>query len=182
MSNTLNWADLVKDAGESTGGFEALPDGVYPLVVTEVKAGLTADGMKTKFVVKSSVQEGAYKGRLLWDNLTISPESPVALGIFFGKMAGLGIPKEYFQRNPTPTNDEIVAVMQGRTFLGTVKGKEWKGEKRNEISRYSQPSADTVAAAPLAAAAPLPPVAPLPPAAPLAAPAPAPLATPDAPF
>lgn len=184
MGNTLNWADLVKDAGESTGGFEPLPDGVYPLAVTEVKAGLTLDGMKTKFVVKSTVQEGAYKGRLLWDNLVISPENSIALGFFFGKMAALGIPREYFQRIPTPTNDEIEAVLQGRTFLATVKSKVYKGETRNEITRYSQPSADPVAmaaAAPLpTAAAPLPPVAappvmpaPLPPvvAAPVAAPA-----------
>ena len=37
--SSINWADLVKDAGESSSGnYEPLPDGDYDLKVIEVKS------------------------------------------------------------------------------------------------------------------------------------------------
>lgn len=131
---TLNWADLIKDAAE-TQNFDALPNGEYDLVVSEVKVGTTSTG-KTMFTLKNQVTSGTYAKRLIWDRLIISPESKVALGIFFSKIRALGIPDEYFSRVPAPTPDEIGQVLTGRTFKGVVGSETYKDVLRNTIGRY----------------------------------------------
>jgi len=70
--SSINWADLVKDAGDVAGGnYEPLPDGDYDLKVIEVKSTVTASG-KTMFKLTTEVQGGAYNKRRVWDNL-VSP-------------------------------------------------------------------------------------------------------------
>jgi hypothetical protein len=94
--SSLNWADLVKDAGEATSGnYDPLPDGDYDLKVVEAPAGTTSTG-KTMFKLKAQITSGPFANRLIWDNITISPENKNALNIFFSKMAALGIPREFF--------------------------------------------------------------------------------------
>ena len=84
--SSLNWGDLVKDAGD-VGSYEPLPDGDYDLVVLEGVAKQTQSG-KTMFSTKSQVEGGPHNKRLVWDNLVITTGNPNALGIFFAKMAG----------------------------------------------------------------------------------------------
>lgn len=174
--STLNWAELIKSAGDVSSNYEALPDGEYDLTVVEATAKVTTSG-KTMFSLKTQVNGGPYNNRLVWDNLVISPENQKALGIFFAKMGALGIPQDYFMRVPTPTNGEIESVLVGRKFRGTVGSRIYNGNKRNEIRRYHSSGQQTntpvapqgaVAAAPQTPAAPPPP----PPAAPQAPAAP----------
>ena len=87
--STLNWGDLVKDAGD-VASYEPLPDGEYDLVVLEATAKVSQSG-KTMFALKAQVQSGAHAKRLVWDNLVISPENSNALGMFFRKMGALGL-------------------------------------------------------------------------------------------
>lgn len=175
--SSINWADLVKDAGDTaSGNYEPLPDGDYDLKVIEVKSTVTASG-KTMFKLTTEVQGGAFAKRRIWDNLVVSPENKNALAIFFSKMAALGVPREYFNNNPS--NAQIEASLDGKLFRAKVGSRTWNGDKRNEITKYyvaTTPSAPQVAAS-------VPPVAPAPPA-PAPAPAPAsPLSAPaDAPF
>ena len=81
--STLNWGDLIKEAGES-GNYDPLPDGDYDVVVVEATHKMTQSG-KTMFSVKAQVEGGAHNKRLVWDNLVVSPDSPAALGIFFNR-------------------------------------------------------------------------------------------------
>ena len=74
--STLNWSDLIKEAGE-TGTYDALPDGDYDLVVLEATAKVSQSG-KTMFAIKTQVEGGAHNKRLVWDNLVVSPDSPAA--------------------------------------------------------------------------------------------------------
>ena len=60
---TLNWSDLIKEAGE-TASYEPLPDGDYDLVVLEGVAKQTQSG-KTMFSVKAEVQGGPHNKRLV---------------------------------------------------------------------------------------------------------------------
>jgi hypothetical protein len=132
--SSLNWGDLVKDAGDSaSNSYEPLPDGDYELKVIEAKAAVSASG-KTMFKITTEVQVGAHAKRRVWDNLVISPENANALGIFFSKMAALGLPKDYFLGNPP--NATIEAALLNRTFRGQVGSRVWQGEKRNEIKKY----------------------------------------------
>jgi hypothetical protein len=184
--SSLNWADLVKDAGEATGNFEPLPDGDYDLKVIEAPAGTTSTG-KTMFKLKAQVQSGPHANRLIWDNITISPENKNALGIFFSKMAALGIPSEFFTKN-NPSNAQIEETLKGRTFRAQISSELYQGAKKNKIGRYYVTTAPVAPAnATAAAVAPAPAPAPATPyempvaAAPAPAPAPAPASAPAAP-
>ncbi len=130
--STLNWADLIKNAGESAS-YEPLPDGDYDLNVVEAVAKVTQSG-KTMFSLKAQVESGAFAKRLVWDNLTISPENPTALGIFFRKMSALGLAKDFFDR--APSNAQIEAALQGRRFRAQIGQKTYQGNKKNEIKNY----------------------------------------------
>lgn len=137
--SSLNWADLVKDAGEATGNFEPLPDGDYDLKVVEAPAGTTSTG-KTMFKLKAQITSGPYANRFIWDNITISPENKNALGIFFSKMSALGIPREFFLNN-NPSNAQIEATLQGRVFRAQIGSEVYQGAKKNKIARYYVASA-----------------------------------------
>ena len=61
--STLNWGDLIKEAGD-TGGFDPLPEGDYDLQIVEATAAVSQSG-KTMFKVKAQVQSGAHSKRLV---------------------------------------------------------------------------------------------------------------------
>lgn len=185
--SSLNWADLVKDASDSAGGsYEPLPDGDYNLKVIEVSATVTSTG-KTMFKLTTEVLDGPYAKRRIWDNLVISPENKNALGIFFSKMAALGVPREFFTAN-NPTNAQIEARIAGASFRAQVGKRVYNGNESNELKKYyvGAPTAQTasVSAPAPVAAPPAPAPAPAPSGAPVVAPpVAAPLSAPsDAPF
>jgi hypothetical protein len=183
--SSLNWSDLVKEAGESSS-YEPLPDGDYALKVIEATAKVSQSG-KTMFAVTTEVQGGPHAKRRVWDNLVVSPDSAAALGIFFKKMEALGLPRSYFDQNPT--NAQIEAAIRDRVFRGRVGSRTWQGQKKNEIKDYFPAQApegvvpNAVASAPVAppAPAPAPAAAPVYASAPAPAPA-APVSSADAPF
>jgi hypothetical protein len=176
--STLNWGDLVKEAGD-VGSYDPLPDGDYDLKVLEATAKVSQSG-KTMFAVKAEVQVGAHAKRLVWDNLVVSTDNPTALSIFFRKMNALGLGRDFFASSPS--NAQIEQALKGRTFRAQVGSRTWQGQKKNEIKAYySVAAASSVPTAPVAAAAPAPAPAPAPVAAPAAeAPAPAPAPAPIA--
>jgi hypothetical protein len=169
----LNWGEIVAEAGEATG-FDPLPAGDYDLMVLEATTKLTQKDSKTMFSIKTQVQNGPFKGRLIWDNLVVSPENATALGFFFAKMAALGLSREFFTQN-SPTNEQIERAITGRQFRAAVKQRAYNGSTTNNIDRYYVPQAGAPIA-PVGGATPPPPP---PPAAAVAAapPAPAPVAT-----
>jgi hypothetical protein len=166
--SSVNWTDLIKEAGETTS-YEPLPDGDYELKVTEAKATVTQTG-KTMFKITTEVQSGPHAKRRVWDNLVITTDNPKALGMFFMKMSALGLGKEYFTTNPT--NAQIEQALFGRSFRGTLATRTYNGNRSNEIKNYFAIATAVPGSAPVAAAAPAPAPAP----APAAAPAPAPAA------
>jgi len=173
--SSLNWGDLVKDAGEVSAGYDPLPDGDYDLVVVEATAKVSQSG-KTMFAIKAQVQNGAHTKRLVWDNLVVTPDNNAALGMFFRKMYALGLGREFFATNPS--NAQIEQAIRGRAFRAQVSSRTWQGQKKNEIKQYYPGVASST---PAAAAAPAPAPAPAPAAA-APAPAPAPAAPPASPF
>ena len=168
--STLNWGDLVKEAGD-VGSYDPLPDGDYDLTVIEATAKVSQSG-KTMFAIKAQVQTGAHAKRLVWDNLVVSTDNPTALGIFFRKMNALGLGREFFATSPS--NAQIEQALNGRSFRAQVGSRTWQGQKKNEIKAYYSVT-NAAAPAPVAAPAPAPAPAPV-------AEASAPAAPPAAPF
>lgn len=134
------WSDLIKEAQESgeLSGFEPLEPNDYALEVVEVTVAETSTS-KTMFKSKMKVTEGPHEGRFVWDNHVVSPESPVAMSIFFRTMKTHGLDGEFFASNPT--NDEVARRMTGATLIGKVTQKEYplgSGEMRNEVKNYTK--------------------------------------------
>jgi hypothetical protein len=170
--STINWADLVKQAGDAGGNtnYEPLPDGDYELKVIDAKATTTQTG-KTMFKITNEVQGGPFAKRRVWDQLVVTTDNPKAMNMFFMKTSAMGLNSAFFDANPT--NAQIEQALAGRSFRATLGKRTYNGTESNEIKRYYPGQA---AAAPTTAGAAVPPPPPAPSAAPAPAPAPAPAA------
>lgn len=111
-----NWQELLESAEESTE-YSPLPEGEYPLVITETEVVQSSTG-KTGFKTVSEVLGEDHAGRKVFNSFYISPESPKALGIFFRHMAALGLDSEYFASNPS--EEDIADELLGAQFLGVI--------------------------------------------------------------
>jgi hypothetical protein len=176
--STINWADLVKNAGDaaSNTNYEPLPDGDYELKVIQVETKTTQTG-KTMFKITNEVNGGPYAKRRIWDQLVVTLDNKKAMEMFFLKTDAMGIPRNFFEANPS--NAQIEQALTGRTYRGTLGKRTYNGKESNEIKRYyaiQTATAATPYAAPTTAGAAVPPPPPAPSAAPAPAPAPAPAA------
>lgn len=165
-----SWNDLLDDAGGAGNDFEVLPEGDYDLVITKSEA-LQTKNSKTMYKVQCSVEQGPHKGRTVWNNFVISPESPTALSIFFRQMNILGLDRAYWQSDPS--DHQVAEKLKGARFRGQLVTRSYNGQESNEIKQFFTPRA--LAAGPGSgpgAPAPAPAVAAAPPA-PAPAPAPA---------
>lgn len=177
--STINWSDLVKQAGSSgSTNYEPLPDGDYELKVIQAVATTTQTG-KVMFKVTNEVQGGPYAKRRIWDQLVVTTDNSKAMQMFFMKVTSMGIPLSFFEAETPPTNAQIEQALLGRTFRATVGKRLYNGTESNEIRRYYklQTPAQGVTATTTAGAA-----VPPPPPAPSGAPAPAPSPAPAAPI
>lgn len=169
---SINWDDLVKDAGTAASSFEPLPESDYDLEVMEAKPKTTKDQTKKMYEVKSKVIGGEHNGRFIWDNIVLTTDNPNALGFFFRKMAAMGLDANYFA-GQKPSDEQICATLRGRQFRARIGQRQWQGNVKNEIKQYFSATASALppSVSMPQAAAPLPPAA-MPPA-PTPAPAPA---------
>ena len=129
----VNWGDLMGQAQNMS--FDPLPDSKYNVEIVEATNTTTAKG-KTMFKVTFTVLDGDFANRKLWTNLTISPESPAALGIFFSQMAALGLTKEYFAAGPAP--EAVAADLVGKRATVSTKTREYDGTIRNEVKSITK--------------------------------------------
>lgn len=178
MAETVNWADLMDQAGEEvSSSFEPLPAGEYDFEVVASEAKVSSNGNKM-WKNQYKVLGGDHNNRRVFDNLTLVTSSQQSLGFFFSKMAVLGLTRAYFATQPT--DEQVAAAAVGRRFRARVKQEIYNGETQNKIDRYIKPielagppippaPTATVSAAGEASSVPAPPVPEAqPPAAPVA--------------
>lgn len=179
----VNWGALMEASG---GAFEPLPNGDYDIQVTKSEASKSSGG-KTMFKLTLNVVAGPHVNRKLWTNLTVSPENPNALGIFFSQMAAFGLSGDFFKSNPSP--EQVASALDGKYARVTAAQREWpkgSGQIRNDVTSIKAAviaggqGAIPGVGAPAAAPAPTPVAAAPAPAPVQAAPAPAPVAQPVA--
>jgi hypothetical protein len=129
---TLNFNELLENAED----FEPLPPGEYDLFVETAEA-VTASTGKDMIKVVYRVESGPKKGKKIFNNYVISPESGTALGFFFRNMAAHGLTKEWFGNNPTlPLVAQNLVNKRVRAKVGI---RDWQGQDRNEIKAVAPP-------------------------------------------
>ena len=177
----VNWGALMEASG---GAFEPLPNGDYDIQVTKSEASKSSGG-KTMFKLTLNVVAGPHTNRKLWTNLTVSPENPNALGIFFSQMAAFGLTADFFKSNPSP--EQVAAALDGKYARVTAAQREWpkgSGQIRNDVTSIKVavigggqgaiPQVGAAAPAPQPSPAPAPASQPTPQPSPAPAPSPAP--------
>ena len=68
---------------EPNAGFDPIPAGKYVAAITASAMKPTKNGKGEYLELEMEVLEGPFKGRKLWDRLTLRPIRPVAVGIAF---------------------------------------------------------------------------------------------------
>jgi len=183
---TRSWKDLLSDAGDGGGTYDALPEGDYDLVVKEAEATTAKSSGRKMYAAKFAVQGGPHNGRLIWHNFVLMEDNPNALGYFFRNMNAIGLNSAFFETDPA--EHQVAAALIGRSFRGQVVIKKYQGQDRNEVKAFFPAVGSSVggpppglAAAPPAYAAPPPVAQPAPAPPPAAPPAPAPIVQAPAP-
>lgn len=128
---TTNWADLVKKAKEAPDS-SPLPAGEYKVKVESAEFKQSSTG-KDMYVVVYVVTEGQHAGRKIWHRLVVSPESPVALSIFFRHMAVLGVSEDFLithGSDPAAVCAKLIDAM-ARVKYGPQKKKPEYGEVKD---------------------------------------------------
>lgn len=128
MGQEFNWGAARKNA-------LTFLDGEFPFVVEEVAVKQTQTG-KTMFAMKVVVESGVHAGRSMKHNITVSPESPVAMRIFYSDMDVLGLSAAFFD-NPelnTAAGPEMIAqALTSKRFTGVCKPREWNDRQQDNI-------------------------------------------------
>lgn len=144
-------------------------EGEFSVVVVEASA-TESQGGKEQIKLKLKITGGPYVTRPLWDTITISPESPVAMGMFFRAMEAFGLGDQFFATLPDGKQGTamIAAALQGKEITAIVKKEAYQGVDREKIKGYKPLQVGgtgavpgmgapvLLAAAPLAAALPAP--------------------------
>jgi hypothetical protein len=159
--------EYIRQAQEA-GISGVLGKGIYEMSINLVRAGSTKAG-KPQVSIQWKVVSGPNAGSTTWTNQTFSAESPKALAAFFGAMASLGVPKEYFSSlqslDMAPVAARIQALSQGQVYNCSVD--VWGTDGQNQsvfvkgtVNAGQVPAQSMPVVAPVAA--PVPVVAQLP--------------------
>lgn len=137
MSGT-NFAALRKDA-------LTVLEGEYGVVVKEASCVRNAKG-NPMLKVKLTVEQGPYAGRIVYTNMSFTPDSPTAQKILFGQFEILGLGERFFEGLSRATNlDEnaqwevIARELVGRRASVLIGPREWQGQKREEVQSWRAP-------------------------------------------
>lgn len=135
----FNLDDVKEDSG-----FEIIPKGDYSAIVDELELTESAAG-NAMFAAKFKITEGEFEGRVVFDYWVLQGK---------GAEFGLGKLKKFLSRVTPEVNlssfdaqsfsDEGVAINRELVIslkITTQKNGEYKGEKRNNVSDISAPSA-----------------------------------------
>lgn len=128
QSTEINWATLHKDA-------TTVLQGEFPVEVVQADATESSTG-KPMIKCKLKITSGTYANRVLYNNFTISAESPAAMKMFFSHMAIFGLDSRFFTANQSAPTSVIAAALVGRRAVAEVGVREWKGVEQEDIKSW----------------------------------------------
>lgn len=169
-----NWQDLINQAEEAGLEYELQPPGEYNVEVVNTNVSKSQGG-KDRVGVQLKILAGPRAGKSFWDNITVSPENPKAMAIFFRTVANYG--GDINTLRSGGTLEQLAQAFVGRRGVVNLQHRTYNGKTYHDVKSF-RPDLSPVAAAPVPAAPPVQqapvaevPVAPVAPVAPAASPA-----------
>ena len=115
-----SWSEMMKDAEETTTGFEPLEVGQsYTFVIEQpAKVGETQKG-HPKFTIQATVESGPRKNARHTHHFNGSDSGWAMKKHFFGPIYAIGLSPAFFASEPTP--EQIANAFQGKRFVARVE-------------------------------------------------------------
>lgn len=115
-----SWSEMMKDAEETTTGFEPLTIGEsYTFVIEQpAKVGQTQKGFP-KFSVQAAVESGPRKNARHTHHFNGSDSSFAMKEFFFKPLYALGLSPAFFASEPS--DEQIASAFQGKRFVARVE-------------------------------------------------------------
>jgi len=129
VTEQINWGNLIEQAGKE---LEPVPKGTYDVVVEDASDTQTST-QKLMYKLKFRIQGGASANRVLWNNITLTTDNPTALAMFFRNMDALGLDRQYFSMNPSPS--DVAAALVGRTVRVVIDHRLYQGSMRENVKQ-----------------------------------------------
>lgn len=101
-----DWKSIKEQAGVAE--LSVVPNDTYDCVVIRANAKQTGRGDKDCVYGIFEIVSGPYSGKAFMQQFTISPENPIALGIFVQHMAAMGV--QLTNQEPADIAKEIVGA------------------------------------------------------------------------
>jgi hypothetical protein len=122
----------MSDVGE---GYEPIPAGVYPVVITSLKQS-EEDGPSgyPYIIVEMTISDGEFENRKLWTNLSMSPKAAFKVKEF---CLSVGVPEEELATEFEFEPDDY----EGASLEVAVKQESYEGVMRNRITNFIVPEA-----------------------------------------
>lgn len=128
----LDWGQLIDSTKDA---FKPLPAQTYEMVVDSAEAA-TSSTQKLMFKLRLKIVSGPETGRTVLNNITLTPDNPRAVFMFFKNMEQLGLPESVFKQQPKPTPDMIAGQMVGRRLLVEIDHREYMGTMRDNVKSF----------------------------------------------
>jgi hypothetical protein len=111
-------------------GFEVIPAGEYPAIVTKSEMKPTKDGTGQRLNLTLQILSGQYQNRIVFDGLNVKNKSAQAEQIGRSQLKALCVAVNVLDPK---TSEEL----HGKPFTLKVKiGKDQNGNPRNEVAGY----------------------------------------------
>lgn len=117
----------MSDVGE---GFEPIPAGVYPVVITSLRQS-EEDGPSgyPYLILEMTISDGEYENRKLWTNLSMSPKAAFKVKEF---CLAVGVSEEEL----TGEFDFDPEDYEGATAEVAVKQESYEGQLKNRVTNF----------------------------------------------
>lgn len=129
MTEGINWGALMQGVAEA---LQPVPKGAYEVVVTKCDPK-TSSTNKAMWAMQLTIEGGPHNGRVIFNNLTLTTDNPMALRMFFVNMNALGLDATFFNSSPTP--QQIANALVGKRARVEIDHRDFQGQKRENVKR-----------------------------------------------
>lgn len=135
----INFADIKTGGGEQKS-FDPLPDGRYTILTEEAKVGISQTGNEKISLTFVVLDEGPYKGRKLWHDLSASPKAAVFLKYFLE-----AIKSDIAQSKNAELKDIAIDAKNKKCTVYVEQGLTSNGNPRNILKSFKPLEGDPLA-------------------------------------